>query len=189
MASSAKDKRAVKIFVLYLMENINYPLPLCRISDIVMSTDYVLFLDFAESFNEIKDAGLIEVSGTDENGDELYSVTEKGRIVAAGLRSELLPSVMDEALAAAFRYLDFSKRDIRAEAEIREISPVSGACDVICRLIEKKSVIMEVSLRADSRGRAERMRERFLERPEVIFRGVTSLLSGNVDYLFSGDKK
>lgn len=186
MPSTAKDKRAVKIFVLYLLENINYPLPLCEISDIVMSSDYVLFLDFAESFNEMKDQGLVAVAGTDEKGDELLAVTEKGRAVAAGLRSELLPSVMDEALAAAFRCLDFAKRGVRPECEIREVSPVTGECDVVCRLTEKKSVIMELTLRVDSRGRAERMRDRFLERPDVIFRGVNSLLSGNVDYLFTG---
>ncbi|MBO7361693.1 MAG: DUF4364 family protein [Clostridia bacterium] len=188
MPSSAKDKRAVKIFVLYLLENINYPLPLCRISDVVMSSDYVLFLDFAESFNEMKDQGLIASVGTDENGDELYFVTERGRTVAAGLKSELHPSVMDGALAAAFRCLDFSKRDIRADCEIRVVNPVNGECDVTCRLTEKKAVILETTLRVDSRGRAERMRDRFLDRPETVFRGVTALLSGNVDYLFSGDK-
>ena len=60
MPSTIGSKRTVKIFVLYLLENINYPLEYCTINDIVMQTDYVMFLDFAESFNEMVDDGLIE---------------------------------------------------------------------------------------------------------------------------------
>ncbi len=42
------------------MENIGYPLDFVTINDIVMQTDYVMYLDFAESFNEMLDSGLIE---------------------------------------------------------------------------------------------------------------------------------
>ena len=53
MGSPIGSMSNVKIFVLYLLENINYPLEYCTINDIVMQTDYVMFLDFAESFNEM----------------------------------------------------------------------------------------------------------------------------------------
>ena len=41
MSSPIGSKNNVKIFVLYLLENINYPLDYCSINDIVMQTDYV----------------------------------------------------------------------------------------------------------------------------------------------------
>ena len=65
MGSPIGGKRNVKIFVLYLMENINYPLEFSTLNDIVMQTDYVLYLDFAEAFNEMVDGGLIEKSVED----------------------------------------------------------------------------------------------------------------------------
>ena len=43
----------VKIFVLYLMRNINYPLSFVTINDIVMQNDYVMYLDFAMAFHEM----------------------------------------------------------------------------------------------------------------------------------------
>ena len=49
MASPIGSKREIKIFVLYLMDNIHYPLEFTAINDIVMQTDYVAYLDFAES--------------------------------------------------------------------------------------------------------------------------------------------
>ena len=39
MASNLGNKRNVKIFVLYLMENINYPRDFVTINDVVMQTD------------------------------------------------------------------------------------------------------------------------------------------------------
>ena len=44
---------------------------------------------------------------------------------------------------------------------------------------------MDVTVATDSKLRAEKMKKNFLERPEVIFKGVTALLAGEVDYLFS----
>ena len=80
MGARIMAKRNVKIFVLFLMENINYPLDFVSINDIVMQTDYVLYLDFAESFDEMLESDLIEC--TEKDGEKYYSVTRKGRLVA-----------------------------------------------------------------------------------------------------------
>ena len=99
MSSPIGSKRTVKIFVLYLLENINYPLEYCTINDIVMQTDYVMFLDFAESFNEMIDGELIE--SFEEDGLTYYQVSDKGRIVAQAFKSDVLSSVLDSAMTAA----------------------------------------------------------------------------------------
>ena len=101
----------VKIFVLYLMRNINYPLSFVTINDIVMQNDYVMYLDFAESFHEMLDAELVNEECKNEAGDPMYTVTDKGRIVATELHSEILSSLLDKSLECALRYLDFKKRN------------------------------------------------------------------------------
>ena len=72
-ASPIGGMSTVKIFVLYLMRNINYPLSFVTINDIVMQNDYVMYLDFAMAFPEMLDGGLIEEAGQDERGEMLYS--------------------------------------------------------------------------------------------------------------------
>lgn len=190
MSSPIGDKRAVKIFVLYLLENINYPLELCEISDIVMQTDYVMFLDFAESFNEMTDAGLIEAIPEAPDADHpKYIITDRGRTVAQGLKSDVLPSILDKSLSAAFRYLDFARREILTECEVINVNPMTGECDVHCRILEKKRVLFEATLHVDSVNRAERMKRNFQNKPDIIYRGYNALLSGNINYVFDTDKK
>ena len=43
---------------------------------------------------------------------------------------------------------------------------------------------MDLTVRADSDYQLQRMLSNYAERPEVVFRGVIALLSGDVNYLF-----
>ena len=183
MRSQVGGKNNVKIFVLYLMENINYPMDFVTLNDVVMQTDYVMYLDFAEGFGEMVDDGLVECVGKDERESELYFITEKGRVIAAELKSDLLDSILDQSLACALRYLNFRKRGV--EAKCRIIPTENGKYKFECSLTEKGELIFKTEMTVDSQNRAERMKANFKERPETVFRGVNALLSGNVNYLFN----
>ena len=181
MGAQITAKRNVKIFVLFLMENINYPLDFISINDIVMQTDYVMYLDFAESFHELLDSNLIEY--TELDGEKYYYVTERGRLVARELHSDILSSILDKSLEAAFRYLDFKKRGI--EARCSSSPRADGRFDMTCTLYEKQEKIFEITMVVDTENRVERMKRLYMERPDVIYRGNTALLTGKMGYLFT----
>ena len=180
MAYGLGSKREVKIFVLYLMENINYPLDFVTINDIVMQNDFVMYLDFAEAFDEMLQGDLIGC--VEEEGEKYYYVTEKGRIVATELNSSLFSSILDKSLEAAFRYLDFKKRGIEARCEY--VQRPDRKYELTCTLYEKKEKIFENTIVVDSEYRARQMKQNYLERPDVIYRGTVALLSGKMAFLF-----
>ena len=182
MASPIGNIRNVKIFVLYLMTNIGYPMNFATINDVTRQNDYVMYLDFVESFYEMLEHDLIECVGQNEAGDDLYSVTYKGRCVAEELKSDILPSILDQSLRCALRYLDFRKRGVRISTNI--VQNPDKTYDLECKMLEKEEVIMAVTLKVDSRVRAERMADNFRDNPENIYKGVTALVAGNVNYLF-----
>ncbi|MBR2479029.1 MAG: DUF4364 family protein [Clostridia bacterium] len=181
MSSPIGSKRNVKIFVLYLMENINNPLDRITINDIVMQTDYVMYLDFAESFNEMLDR-LIEVVGKSKEGDELYAVTSRGRLVADELKSDIIDSILHQSLVAAFRYLDFKHREVKVSC--RSEKEADGTYTVYFSLTEKGKVLCSSQLNVDSYRRAERIKQYMHDNPEVIYRGMHTLFTGNVDFIF-----
>lgn len=181
MGSAIGSKNNVKIFVLYLMENINYPLDFVTINDIVMQTDYVMYLDFAESFHEMLDGELIEEI-VNRDGSKEYAVTEKGRCVARELHSDILPSILESSLTCALRYIDFSRRGIETGCKIEPRE--DGRYDFTCNFDECRIEIFRISLVVDTLERAKKMKDNFNDRPDVIYRGVLALLSGNVNFLF-----
>lgn len=183
MGSLVGSKRNVKIFVLYLMQNINYPLDYVTLNDIIMQNDYVMYLDFAESFNEMLDAGLVVEECHNEAGDPMYIVSDKGRMVATELHSEILSSLLDKSLECALRYLDFKKRKVKVSSRVEKRE--DGRYDVVCIIKEKDIVIMQNTVVVDTVNRAQRMEDNFREHPEVIYKGVMALLSGNINFIFN----
>ncbi len=182
MSSPIGSMNNVKIFVLYLMQNINYPLDFPTLNDIVMQTDYVMYLDFAVAFHEMVDGDLIcEVDKT-EDGQPMYFVTDKGKIVAEQLRSDIIKSILEQSLTAALRYLDFKRRDIKIASDAKQLP--DKTVDVTVTITEKGKVILRTVLNVDSLQRAESIRDNFRNRPEAIYRGTVALLSGKIDYLF-----
>lgn len=182
MASPIGSMNNVKIFVLYLMRNINYPLDFVTINDIVMQNDYIMYLDFAEAFHQMLDSALIEEVGVDEKGDVLYAVTKRGAIVAEQLKSDLLPSILDQSLTCAFRYLDFKRRGITIDCTYEKLA--DQTVNVTFFIREKDKLLMQTTVNVDSEYRSQKMRRNFYERPDVIYRGMVALLTGNVNYLF-----
>ena len=183
MGSPIGKKRNVKIFVLYLMQNIGYPMDYITINEISIHSDLIFYMDFADAFYEMVEDGLIEeLPPEKEGGEALYRPTMKGICVAEELKSEILPSILDDALSGALRYLDFKKRKVTVHCQITKCP--EGGYYIHCDMLEKKKKLLDVTLWADSENRALRMEEQFRSRPEVIYRGVTALLAGKVDYLF-----
>ncbi len=185
MASPIGSMNNVKIFVLYLMRNVNYPLDYVTVNDIVMQTDYIMYLDFAEAFHQMVDGELIREIGQNENGDALYEVTPKGAMVAEQLRCDILPSILDQSLTCALRYLDLKRRGVVVDCSWEKLS--DHTFDVTLSMREQNKIILSTTLNVDSEYRARQIRQTFRDRPEVVYRGVLALLSGNVDYLFGKD--
>lgn len=181
MGSVVGSMNNVKIFILYLMQNVGYPLDFVSINDIIMQTDYVMYLDFAVAFNEMLDAGLIEKHEVD--GEELYEVTANGKIVATELKSDILGVILDKALYAALRYLDFKKRGVTVKFDIDPMD--DGRYKITATFFERGECIFSQTIVVDSRERAETMKKNYYERPEALYKGVLAILSGNVNYIFT----
>ncbi len=180
--SSKRNLNNVKIFVLYLMRNIGYPMSFSTVNDIVMQNDYVMYLDFAEAFHEMLDLGLISECGHDKDNLPLYEVTRKGAVVAEQLKSDILPAILDQSMACALRYLDFQAREIVVDSEARRLN--DNTFDVTISIKEKGKQIFSTTVNVDSEYRTHQIRQTFRSRPDVIFRGVMALLTGKMDFLF-----
>ena len=180
MSAPLNDKTDVKIFILYLMRNIGYPLPYTDIDAIVRQDGIVDYLSFSECFFELLETGNIKEEKTPEGGF-VCRITEQGTHVADHLQSSLLEMIRTTSLQSALRTLSFQKRGCRCHAE-EELLP-DGKYRLTCSITEHDSVLLNVSVKVDTREQAEKMKQNFYARPEVIFRGAFALLSGEMNSL------
>ena len=175
-----KEKEDIKTFILFLMRNIGYPLEFSMINDIVLQDGFVASFDFTECFAELLETGNIrEIRG--ENGEELYEITEQGILVSDTLESDLLSMIKEKSLKSAVRLLSFRKRGAKIKFSYDAVS--EDKYTATCSISEQGEEIMKIDLSLGSYNQLQKIRMNFTEKPEIVYRGVFAVLTGDINYL------
>ena len=174
-----KDKTDIKIFILYLLMNMEHPVDFVTLNDIVVQDDFVGQFDFMDCFYELCETDA--VIKTTENGTEHYAISEKGRAATEALQSDLLKTIREKGLRSAKRMLSYRAEGKRSESTVTETE--DGRFRLDCSLCNRKGVYMQTSVVLPTRREAELMKYNFDDRAEFVYKGIMSLLSGDMNYL------
>ncbi len=185
MKTTIKNKNDIKIFILYLMRNVGYPLEFSDINDIVVQDGFVSYFDFAECLSELIETE--NIKKTVDGDVEMYEMTEQGKSVADSLQSELLMMIRERSLKSALQLLSFKKRG--ASISFKSTPNKDGSFEVTCKIVEGAEEIFNMTLHVDNKKQLDRMEHSFRERPEYIYKGILSLMTGEADYLFGSAKQ
>ncbi|MBP5236411.1 MAG: DUF4364 family protein [Clostridia bacterium] len=173
------EKNDVKVFILFLMANVGYPLKYDEVHDITVQNDYVGYCDFSECFAELLEDGHIVESSAD--GTDVYSVSELGKKVSNQLETEIRPVIREKSLRSALRMLSFRKMGATLRCDTKQLP--DGRYRFSCAIEGKDGDLMNAQIVTDSEQLCVKMDNNFREKPDIIFRGMISLLSGDVNYL------
>ena len=178
-----KDKKEIKIFILYLLDRIGYPLSLNEVSSVLYQENLASYFDCGDCFTELVDAGHIIDSGEKSDvGDTAYVVSETGLKIATELNDTISPWIKEVSYRSAIRNLSFIKRGAKVEYTKTPIG--NGKFSVHCEIIENGRKIFDVTLDVDSEREADKMLYNFPRKPEIVYRGSLALLSGDRNYIF-----
>ena len=188
MPAQLTDPDSIKIFILYLMNRVGYPLTYDKVEDIVMLDSVVSFMDFGDYFDTLLREGHItelqNEPGKDPDnprGHPTYVVSDTGRIIAEELCDSLSGIVREKSYRSAIRYLNFQKRGAVLDQNFR---PDGDGYLFHCEIKDRAGVQLDLTVRADNEYQLKQMRKTYSERPEVVFKGIIALLTGEVNYLF-----
>ena len=194
----------------YLLEKVGYPLDYNDLATIIIRDGYVDYFDFVTYFHELLEDGHIKkisvpcdgakdkpseqkdengVTGPDNSSDndaqtkDLYEVSETGRMIAKGLADDLLiAAVREKSYISAMRHLSLEKRGAVVDHRIEMVG--DGTYIFHCSIKDCDGMAFDLALRADSYLQVSRMRMNFEDKPDVVYRGIIALVTGNVNYLF-----
>lgn len=176
-----KHETDVRIFILFLLNNIRYPLTYDEITELVTADGFVDVFDFATSFSVLAEHGHI-ISETVE-GVEMYMITPKGIETSANLEDALLASIRKRSLQTATRFLSLRRRSATVTATVTPRE--DGRYTVACRAVAGDGELASFSLTIASAEVAEQIRRHFTEDPEDVIRGLTACATGELGYLLS----
>lgn len=177
-----KNATDVKIFILFLLNNVRYPLTLDEITELVTADGFVESFDFTACFSELLEHE--HITKGIEDGKEMYMITPKGMETSANLEDSLLSSLRKHSLHSATRYLSLRRRKASVTAEVTP--QADGRYTVSCCASAEGAELASFSLTIASSEVAEQIRKTFLARPEQVIRGMTAAATGELGYLISG---
>ena len=171
----------IKIFILFLMFNLKIPLEYEMINEAVVQDGIVGGIDFADGFADLLERGNIEELKID--GKLKYRITARGVSIVESMQSDLASSIRTQGLQSAIRLLNFKERgsEIKTRYEMR----ADGRFNLWCEIIEEREVVFQVKIIADNATQLELMRYTFDKKPEMIYKGMLTLLTGRGEYLLS----
>ena len=194
MAEKLHAPDQIKVFILYLLDKIGYPLEYTDIATIIIRDGLVDYFDFVEYFHQLLEAKHIRRVPKEKDGETgresvdepkencMFEVTDTGRMIAQGLSNDLLMiAVREKSYISAMRHLSLEKR----KAVVTQSSEQDGTGYIFhCSIKDMDGLALNLSVRADTFNQLSRMKQNFEERPDVIYRGIIALVTGNVNYLF-----
>ncbi len=179
MSFTLRDKTEIKIFILYLLMNAEDPVDFVTLHDMVVQDAVVGQFDFMDSFFELAETAAVEK--TEHDGKEYFSITASGREAAKMLENDISRSVRERALRSAKRYLQYRVRGTTAKSRVVPLA--DGRFRLECECRDCDGVFMSTSVVLESKRQAELMKYNFDDRTELVYKGLLSLLSGDVNYL------
>ncbi len=176
------DRDDIKIFILYLLNSVGYPLEYEVLHDMSVQDSFITSFDFIEAFDEL----LVNeaIVSEEKNGGsikDIITITEKGKHIADTLSSRLLSSVREKALKSALRLLSFKKRGTKITSDVTQLP--HGKYEFKCAIKDNSGDLMELKVTLENPKQLDRTVYNFDANPEFIYKGILALLAGEANYL------
>ncbi|MCL1857909.1 MAG: DUF4364 family protein [Oscillospiraceae bacterium] len=178
MRKDLNSENEIKIFILYLMNQINHGVNYDDIANMTYESGYVGYFDFAEIF-----AKLIGDKNIEECENNIYNITQRGKAIAENLEHLIPLAPKVKGIAAAARRLDLEKSGAVISHIIEEETDGNR---FKCSIKDKNEnrEILNISLFIKDKITAEKISEKFKENPNAVYRGIYAMLTGDADFLF-----
>ena len=169
----------IKVFLLFLLDNIRYPVDYPSLIGLVSeNTDKIVF-DYDECLRELTDSGHVYFDEVD--GERYYMISESGTEVATDLYDTLDKELREKSMRYAAKYLSFSRSGAKIEATVEK--NLTNRYIVTMKTSDSRGQLMSVSLTVNSLEEAEKIKSNFESKPEGLYRGVLFSATGSFDFL------
>ena len=162
----------VKILICYLLDNMEQPLSFDQLNEILQSTGLVNYFEFAESLSDLLKSGHLREE-TDDEGQQVYAITEVGSVTAQTFKKTLPLSVREKTIEAARHLAEVHK--CMDEVEINYQSVPDG---YILQMVMKDigSDLLDMKVFLPTEEECLQVKERIESDPASLYANIVALL-------------
>lgn len=142
-----------KLIVLYMLDNVDFPLTRASVFDFMMGKGYVTFFSLQQAINELIDAGLL-VSESSHNATRLI-ITENGRQTLSYFENRIPDNIKTEIAT----YLSDNSIQLRSHTSVSAdfYKATNGEYEINFEVKDKGSNLISLSISVPTQEAAEKM--------------------------------
>lgn len=169
----------IKVFLLYVLDRVSFPMDDLTMSYIMVEHAPTFSMEYDEALVSLVESGHIHAERAD--GKTYYIINDLGRMVARELYDTLDPALRERSEACAAKYISLAERGGHVRSVI--VPAENGRFFVELEVTDSEGVLFFIRIARESRAEAERVRENFEQRPNVVWRSLLFAATGKLDYL------
>ncbi|MBE6644355.1 MAG: DUF4364 family protein [Ruminococcaceae bacterium] len=176
---SLKTTTDIKVFILFLLDSIGYPIDHDAVIGMVSENSEQLIMDYDECLGELVDDGHLLYD--EYNGEKFYMISDSGRMIASQLYDSLDGEFRERSLRYAAKYTSLSKSGTAIKATV--IDAPGNRFKVTLQATDGIGEILCASITVNSRSEAEKIKSNFEARPDAVYRGMLFSATGRLEFL------
>lgn len=174
-----KSLTEIKIFLLFLLDNIRYPIDYTTLSRIISDNVPEMTFDYEASLRDLADSEHLLFDEID--GEKYYMISDSGRLIAAELYDRLDPSFREASIKSAAKHISLAKRKAEISSKITELADKRFSVSLEAK--DKSGKMFSLTLTVNSRAEAENIVSNFERTPDNIYRGMLFCVTGKLEFL------
>ena len=174
-----KTTTDIKVFLLFILDNIGYPVEHKTVMDIVEENLDDISLDYDECLRQLVRTEHLLYDEIDDL--RYYLISDKGRMVAAELYDSLDKSFRERALRCTIKHISFVERGVRIKCYITEAE--NKRFKVTMEARDRYGELMNTSVTVNSRAEAEVIKKNYEAKPDAVYKGILFSVTGKLEYI------
>ncbi len=165
----------VKILICFLLKKIEQPLSFDQVNEILQKTGFVNYFEFVEAVSELQKTEHVLLT-LDENGQEIFSLSEIGEAMAQTFHHTLPLTVREKTVESARALIQMQK-----QLEETEVSyhTVDDGYILTMKLKDIGSDLMNLSVFVPSEDECVEIRERIYADPLLLYKTLLAVMMGD----------
>jgi hypothetical protein len=169
----------IKVFLLFLLDNIGYPIDHTSLIEMVSENTDEITMDYDECLRELADREHVLYDEVDS--EKYYMISESGRSVAAELYDTIDKEFRERSIQIAIKRMSLAERGAVIKSSITETE--GKRFSVNMQISDSQGELMNTTVVVTTRSEAERIRNNFESRPYSIYRAFLLSLTARPEYL------
>ena len=157
-----------KLIILYMLDKISFPLSNAQLSEFILEKEYTDYFTVQSALSELSETGFLKVRTV--RNTSLYYITEEGRKTLSYFSKKMSSAIREEIDSFLSEHGYELRNEISTPADYYRTE--SGEYAARCRVLEKDSVLIDLTLTVPVKEQAEAICGHWRDKSQELYASI-----------------